>query len=233
MKLEHLNFEKAIQTAAANNFFEKLNKIYESIPKGKCIGCSSCCNESVYVFYTEFLNILHFLNQNESLKAEIFPKILNYYFLEWVEKKQCPFLNKQRKCSIYSVRPLTCRLFGHWEKKDFEENLMLVKKENQRTIEFIKNNYDLDLPREVLLYEIKYCEHYKGAKFSKHERYKLADDIFALDIYFLSNGMLPEDYINTTLAAWFVYTEYEKEKAGEYKIRLSREYLENKSLNSK
>lgn len=226
MKIDNAHFEKSIQNAKENDFFSTLNEIYSQIPEGKCTGCASCCNESVYVFYTEFLNILNFLNENEQLKSTVFPKILNYYFLEWVEKRQCPFLNDHGKCSIYNVRPLTCRLFGHWEEKDFEENLLLVKKENQRMAEYIKNNYDLELPEIVKSYEISYCENYEGIKIPKHERYQLSDDIFALDINFLSKELLTEDYFNTTLVAWFAFTEYEKEKAGEYKIRLSKEYLE-------
>ena len=38
---------KSVDYAKKNQLFDKLNNIYDNLPKGECTGCGNCCMESV------------------------------------------------------------------------------------------------------------------------------------------------------------------------------------------
>lgn len=229
------NIIEYIKIGESNDSFKKLNKIYSRIPDGTCSGCANCCMESVNTFFIEFLNIYNYLNENPELKKALIPKIKKYYFLELVQKMHCPFLNEEKKCSIYSVRPLTCRLFGHWDKQDYLDNKMSVFKTNNNVAIFFKNQYQITLPSEVITYSIPYCNDYKIKKrLKKKQRHQLSDDIFALDIPFLMDNILTDDLIGMNLIQWFIYTLCFEDSIGDLRIKITKEYLENgesKTLN--
>ena len=65
-------------------------------------------------------------------------RYIDYYFLEYIEKKPCPFKDEYNRCIIYEVRPLNCRLFGHWKKDDYNNNLNNVTKRNIEYSDLIK-----------------------------------------------------------------------------------------------
>ena len=48
---------ESIEFCEKNGYFEKLNDIYSTLPKGDCAGCGNCCMESVGINLIEFLNI--------------------------------------------------------------------------------------------------------------------------------------------------------------------------------
>ena len=77
--------------------------------------------ESVGTNLIEFINIYNYLENKPELKKMCLDKIIDYYFLEYIDKKPCPFKDKDNRCMIYEVRPLNCRLFGHWKKEDYNK----------------------------------------------------------------------------------------------------------------
>ena len=121
---------KSINYAEKNQLFEKLNNIYDTLPKGKCTGCGNCCMESVGINLIEFLNIFNYLQDKDELRQKSLSKIMDYYFMEFMEKKSCPFKDENNRCEIYEVRPLNCRLFGHWRKEDYNKNLKDIIEKN-------------------------------------------------------------------------------------------------------
>lgn len=225
--LEKEDIKKSIQLAENNRHFEKLNQIYRQIPDGICSGCTNCCVESVHASYTEFLNIYDYLKKN-ALFYDLLPNLISHYFLEFVEKKYCPFLNHQGKCSIYSVRPLTCRLFGHWEKEDFDHNLNCIHKENKKAALLLEKEYNIKIPENIIEFSIPYCETFRtNKKISKESRAQMNDELFSLDILFLMNECLPENLIGTPLITWFIYTLYHQEKASTLRLKVAREFTMN------
>ena len=132
-----------INYANENRLFDKLNNIYKSLPSGDCSGCGNCCMESVGTNLIEFINIYNYLENKPELKKMCLDKIIDYYFLEYIDKKPCPFKDKDNRCMIYEVRPLNCRLFGHWKKEDYNKNLMDRIKMFLDII-FSKEIYELD-----------------------------------------------------------------------------------------
>jgi len=112
------------------NLEEKIYHIYDEIGSGQCSGCGNCCCESVATFYTEFLIIKEYLEKRPDLMEQLLPKIEYYYKNETVKKMDCPFLDHNKRCSIYIVRPHNCRIFGLLTKPHYEESYKKVLENN-------------------------------------------------------------------------------------------------------
>jgi len=155
------------------------------------------------------------------------PRILRYYMLEMVEVSSCPFLDSDRRCAVYSQRPLVCRQFGHWSRKDFARNIDAVLKANREAADYYRDSYGMMLPETVVNRALDYCEDFKVAyKTGPMKRGEQADAVFNLDTVFLSKGLLSEELLGTPLVTWFIYTLYSPEEAGELRLRVMQEYLE-------
>jgi len=82
----------------------RLKRLYEKIPSIECRHCHAC-SSPIFWFYPEEINIRRYLKQND------------LQYITWTQeefkhhKMQCPYLIEKR-CSIYPVRPLVCRLQG-------------------------------------------------------------------------------------------------------------------------
>ena len=121
---------ESIAFCEKNGYFEKLNDIYSTLPKGDCAGCGNCCMESVGINLIEFLNIYRYLAEKQELRECSIERIVDYYFMELMKKNSCPFRDENNRCLIYEVRPLNCRLFGHWKKEEYNANLSRVIEQN-------------------------------------------------------------------------------------------------------
>jgi uncharacterized protein len=106
------------------SFFEGKTPWYISGLAFECIGCGRCCAEPEegYVWLTdkEVAAIAEFLKITETEMRESYVRRVNER-LSLREKKpsrDCVFLEGddlgQRKCKIYSVRPLQCRTWPYW-----------------------------------------------------------------------------------------------------------------------
>ena len=89
---------KSIDYAKKNKLFEKLNNIYDTLPSGKCSGCGNCCMESVGINLIEFLNIFNYLMDKDKLRKKSLEKIMDYYFMEFLEKRPCTFRDENNRC---------------------------------------------------------------------------------------------------------------------------------------
>ena len=147
---------ESIEFCEKNGYFEKLNDIYSTLPKGDCAGCGNCCMESVGINLIEFLNIYRYLAEKQELRECSIERIVDYYFMELMKKNSCPFRDENNRCLIYEVRPLNCRLFGHWKKEDYNANLSRVIEQNMNYKKDMKNLYGVDISDEVLNFSIKY-----------------------------------------------------------------------------
>lgn len=233
MKLYDKNIEKSIKNADNNRFFDNLDKIYGLIPRGICKGCTKCCMESVNTFYIEFLNIYRSLESNKEAYNRLLPKIMEYYFLEMVKKMKCPFLDEDGKCEIYEFRPLSCRLFGHWSEKEYEENYKAVLKENKNNYKYFKNAYGIKIPKGVVNYKIGFCKDFEvERRIFKSERQSMVDNIFTMESNFFMKGLITEDFLGTSLVSWFIYTYFDMEEAGNLRIEVMKEYLREGKSNT-
>ena len=232
--INNIDILKSIDYAKNNQLFEKLNNIYDTLPKGKCAGCGNCCMESVGINLVEFLNIFNYLQEKNELRKKSLDKIIDYYFLEFMEKKSCPFKDENNRCEIYDVRPLNCRLFGHWKKYDYNNNLNNVTNRNIEYKEFMKNEYGFDISDEVVNFKIKYCEDFKPENdyLDKSTRLSFSDNIMSLDSRFFANEIIDIDFRDRGIVEYFIELLLNQEVAYNIKIRVSKdEKIRKRTIN--
>lgn len=216
---------KSINYAEKNQLFEKLNNIYDTLPKGKCTGCGNCCMESVGINLIEFLNIYNYLQDKDELRKKSIGRIMDYYFMEFMEKKSCPFKDENNMCLIYEVRPLNCRLFGHWKKEDYNKNLKYITEKNQQYKNIMKGKYGFDISDEVVNYKIKYCEDFipDNEYLSKSERLGFADDLMVLDSRLFSKGVIDIEFRDRGIVEYFIDSLLHQNISYNIKVRISKE----------
>lgn len=214
-----------IKYANENKLFDKLNSVYRTLPSGDCSGCGKCCMESVGTNLIEFINIFNYLESRHELKKKCLNKVIDYYFLEYIEKKPCPFKDDNNRCMIYEVRPLNCRLFGHWKKEDYNKNLNNVTQRNIEYQDLIKSKYGFDISDKVVNFKIKYCESFipEERYLSKSERLEFADSLMILDSNIYSKGIIDIDFKDRGVVEYFIESLLNEDTAYNIKIRVSKD----------
>lgn len=184
-----INFKKEDLNYIKNN----LDKIYINTPSGDCNGCAKCCSESVEASFAEFYNIKRYIKER-NIQKKIIDKILYYYIYEYDTKHQCPFLAEDKRCLIYEVRPLNCRIYGFWTKDDYEANYKRIKESNIAIFNDIRLKYNYKVNDNVFNYKIEYCNEFKpnNRYLSKNERLKYFDELIALDFYLYEKSYIDE-----------------------------------------
>ena len=83
-------------------------------------GCSGCCHLAVHATYPETVAVAELLTESQSTKLSGYIECLKTALPEFHDLKNylkrhrqalgpCPFLDAQGACSIYAIRPLSCR----------------------------------------------------------------------------------------------------------------------------
>ncbi|HSQ89535.1 YkgJ family cysteine cluster protein [Romboutsia sp.] len=217
-----------------NKLFNKLNKIYSTLPSGDCTGCGNCCMESVGINLIEFINIFEYLKNNEELRKKCLSKVLDYYLLEFVQKNACPFKDEKNMCLIYEVRPLNCRLFGHWIKDDYNKNLLNVTQRNLDYNTIIKSKYGFDINDEVVNYKIQYCEDFipQNDYLDKATRLEFADELMTLDSNIYSKEIIDIEFKDRGIVEYFIDYLLNENVAYNIKIRVSKdEAIRDRAIN--
>ena len=232
--IKKVDIYKCIDFAHENELFDKLNKIYTTLPSGDCTGCGECCNESVGINLVEFINIYNYLKDKEILRRESLDRILDYYFLEYTEKRCCPFRDENNRCLIYEVRPLNCRLFGHWKKDDYNKNLDNVTQRNIDYQKFMKSKYGFNISEEVVNFKIKYCEDFRPEKdyLDKATRLSFSDEIMTLDSRFFANEVIDIEFRDRGVVEYFIESLLHQNVAYNIKVRVSKdERIRKRTIN--
>lgn len=208
-----------------NKLLDKLNNVYKSLPNGNCSGCGNCCMESVGINLIEFINIYNYLKDKEELRNICLSKVLDYYFLEYIKKSPCPFKDEDNRCMIYNVRPLNCRLFGHWKKDDYNKNLVNVNTKNKEYKNLIKSQYGFDISDEVVNYKINYCESFipQNGYLDKSTRLSFSDELMTLDANIFSKGIIDIEFKDRGIVEYFIESLLNIDTAYNIKIKLSKE----------
>ena len=101
---------------------EESHRFAAAIDQSMCNGCDECgarCTAGVPMLRPEFEAIRTYLESPEGADArevEQLDKEVPYPGAEEYTYTACRFRDVERgRCSIYPVRPLVCRLFGHVE----------------------------------------------------------------------------------------------------------------------
>ncbi len=227
--------KKGILYSKKENLLKALNKVYENIPSGDCLGCGNCCMESIGISFIEFLNIYDYLEKNKSIKYKVMKKIIDYYFLEYIQKSPCPFKDENNRCIIYPVRPLNCRLYGNWEKEDYEKNYEKVKKQNLNFAKDIEKYYGIKVNPKVSNYKIQYCKDFKPQRgyLSKEERLNFSDEIVTLDSTLYREKIISIDFKDRGIVEYFIESIFYIGVANNIKLHISKEDKKRKFILSR
>ncbi len=82
------------------SFIDKINSEYIKNYVSCSKGCSHCCNMDVQLTALEAI----FISNSIGIEARQNPLTIGH-------KSPCPFLSEEKKCMIYSLRPLFCRTY--------------------------------------------------------------------------------------------------------------------------
>lgn len=193
--LQQVELYSALSKAEQNNFFTKLSEVYEKLPKTSCAGCATCCNwGSPPAFFIEYLNLYRYIRDKQrSDWQNIVKKAAEYFYLELVDRNQkCPFLNDSKQCSVYEVRPFSCRSYGLLAKEDFE----LGNRGLHQLAKKIKEEYDLVIPQEIIDYELPWCDKVTsdlGTYMAKSTLAGYAAQIGTLDCYYFPQDLVDQE----------------------------------------
>jgi len=193
--LQPVELYTALGKAEQNNHFSELQKIYNHLPQTTCAGCAACCNwGSPPAFFIEYLNMYKYIRDNlKDQWRDLLEKSIEYFYLELVDAQQkCPFLNSDNKCSIYAVRPFTCRSYGLLSQKDFEVGDRGLKQLAQKFWE----EHGIKIPNELVNYELPWCNKVvseRGSYMPKDVLAGLAAQIGALDYSFFPRDLVDQE----------------------------------------
>ena len=151
---EHLQLERF-----TNNWLTSYRSIGKDIYCRK--GCSGCCNLAVHATYPEAVLVAGELNREHTDKLRdyvsrlktVLPQLSSmkdYLETHRRELGTCPFLDAEGSCSIYSIRPLSCRALlstrpAAWCTVDFSE-----------LSEWDKQAYESSLDRHIVAWPTHY-----------------------------------------------------------------------------
>ena len=153
---------------------------------------------------------------------------------EYIDKKPCPFKDKDNRCMIYEVRPLNCRLFGHWKKEDYNKNLSNVTQRNREYRDLIKSKYGFDISDKVVNYKIEYCETFipQERYLEKSERLEFADNLMILDSNIYSKGIIDINFKDRGIVEYFIESLLKEDTAYNIKVRVSKDKnVRNRAIN--
>lgn len=184
------------------NTFAPLNRVYSSVPTGTCEGCTACCSESVNISFLEFSNVV----QNGLLKLEphdraaLTKRVLSYYLTEWIKPQKCPFLDDQKLCMIYEVRPLPCRLFGTATRAAYENNYRHIQVQNLKVAKWLAQNEKIMLSTAVRNKKIDFCEAFIPTEtLDEDSIQELYDQLINLDGQLFFKGIIDDSFMNENL----------------------------------
>lgn len=203
-KIKDTNKAIRIKALSEKNL-NKLSVLYRSVPSGKCLGCTACCSESVNVSYLEFANIVEngLSKLSEAQMQALTKRVLSYYLLEWVKPQKCPFLDEDRKCMIYDVRPLPCRVFGTPMREAYASNYMGIQRQNIMVAKQIESVYGYKVPKQIIFRKIDFCESFIPDKtLNKKAVDELSSRLINMDGALYFEGLIDETAMNGDLVSW-------------------------------
>ncbi len=186
---------QAVSQAGEERLFDKLQAVYDQVPETECEKCAVCCTVPQPAYIVEYLNMFRHINkQMPELWPEFIGNAVRYYFLELVDVKQrCPFLGSDNNCRVYEARPFTCRIYGLLGTDTDKE---AMRRNMQKLAEKYKQEHDLELPAEIVNYELPRCEKVRVSN-QKGKKPQELVQLLAADIGQLESFFVPPDVVDS------------------------------------
>lgn len=182
--MEHIN--NGYVMCKTNSYFSSLKKMYSRIPSTECNCCGKCCKENPGGSFVEFLNFFTVFKERKN-KKEIVVDAVRKNLTSLAKQSDCIFL-QNNKCSIYDVRPVSCRVFGLETKEKFDENYLAVSNGNKQLKDIFKKKFDIDIIDNP---KLEYCNNVKiigERKFNDYDVQQLIIDLTKTESKFHKKG---------------------------------------------
>lgn len=218
--------------AENQGLFPELEKIYNKLPETICERCATCCIVPPPGYLIEFLNLYKYVRDNlKDRHKDIIKNTIKFFYLELVDiNVKCPFLdeNNENNCLVYPVRPLSCRVSGLLSEKDFN---MGSRRQLDKVAEKYRSLYGIELPQEVVDFEIPYCDRVrlpdgKKRKISVELVQDMASGIEGLEAKIMPQKVIEEQYTFVPMATHLALTIL-PEGARVRRTRVMKEYLDS------
>jgi len=216
--------------AENQGLFKELEKIYAKLPETVCERCATCCTVPPPGYLIEFLNLYKYIRDNlQDLQKEIMRKVVRYFYLELVDINiKCPFWDDADQCMVYPVRPLSCRIYGLLSEKD---SRMGSKRQLETVAQKYREKYGIELPREVIEFEVPYCDQVRLANGKKKKVsidliQDMASQLEGLEAKIMPQQVIDEQYTFVPMATHLALSVL-PEGARIRRPKVMKEYLEN------
>ncbi len=144
----------------------ELHRLYNRLPATKCLCRARCCSMLPGMNGVEAVSALVRLRGMEAEARErVCLRLLEYFFMNPVRICGCPFL-EGGKCIIYQGRFSGCRAYGVWS-ADYYERITAADRKARRVFQEQWKRAGVELPGEVLDFELPYCRNVKIVKRKK------------------------------------------------------------------
>ncbi len=205
-------FESALERFRQQNDGGQLNALYDTIPSGHCDSCGACCYDNVPLSAAEFLALVdHLEKQGDGALEKAIEGVASWYRYQFKRAQPCVFLD-QNKCTVYPVRPLVCRLFGHQSAEEQARRVPIVLEQNAQLAKALKESYNITVAKAVVDHVIRQCDFKPDGIFDKASQDSLFDQVQMVDTPYYQEGHLALDYINLSLVEWFVLAYLEEDE---------------------
>ena len=115
--LTGFDFLKEVTLRTLNNNKHYVNNTY----KKHCIRCGECCSTFLPISQSDITRIADYV-KSHNIQPQYHSSINQIDMI-------CPFLNSEKSCLIYAVRPTICRVFKCNKKRINNKFVDLLKKE--------------------------------------------------------------------------------------------------------
>lgn len=227
-QLDHL-----IATFERKKAGRQLEAIYKTIDANECQGCGECCFSSAQVLVVEFLNIYsHVQTLSPKRQEELANRTIAHEFMNMVSLDyKCPFLDADKTCAIYPVKPSQCRFAGLYPEREYEQMQKEGRNRNRDVAIFYARNHRILLPEEVMTYDVELCQNNIGPSGKARVIGRPERDLVYTKLLSVQGRAVPDGatFSDSLLRFSYVFTQlfFEPEELEDLRVKVMREFLKN------
>lgn len=119
-------FLRKMKSASFEDAIKELRSIhYEVFQSTDCLSCANCCKTTpALITHQDIKRISKYLQMPSSEFKKLYV-ITDLDGEMMMQRLPCTFLDQDNKCTIYDVRPESCRRYPHTDEKEYFQRISL------------------------------------------------------------------------------------------------------------
>ncbi len=194
--------DRLARKARRLGLFDALTQTYAVFPETRCGGCGACCFQSPGLFAVEYLRLrAHLATWAPEAQDALLHAAFRELLFAWIEPtRSCLFLDASRRCTLYELRPLACRLFGLTSPAEPElaqEELHFAAEEEADRLSWL----GVEVPEATLTRAVASCRRVRSVRGRRPrlDADELAERVAALDAHLLPREVVTREYCFSSL----------------------------------